>query len=129
MNSWNGLGRLTRDPEVRYAQSGTAVVNFTLAVDRRFKKEGQQEVDFINCVAFGKTGELVQQYVKKSNQLAVTGRLAIDQYVDKEGNNKSAPKIVVEAMSFVSAPKKDNHDAGGFVPVNQALEDEEDLPF
>ncbi|HHX62327.1 MAG TPA: single-stranded DNA-binding protein [Epulopiscium sp.] len=130
MNNINILGRLTKDPEVRYSQSAApvAVVNFSLAVNRRFKKQGEQDVDFINCVAFGKTGELIDQYVKKGEQLAVTGRLAIEQY-EKDGQKRTSTKVVVEAISFVSAPKQSgasNQEQQGFAPVGEY---EEDLPF
>lgn len=126
------MGRLTRDPEVRYSQSANpvAVANFGLAVNRRFKKEGQQDVDFINCTAFGKTAELIQQYIKKGEQLAVTGRLAIDQY-EKDGEKKISTKVMVEGMTFVSAPKQSDTgyqgpEQQGFSTVNDR---EEDLPF
>lgn len=137
MNSINLLGRLTRDVEVRYSQSANpvAIANFGLAVNRRFKKQGEQEADFMNCTAFGKTAELIQQYVAKGEQLGITGRLAIDQY-QKDGENRTATKIMVEAITFVSSPKGDS---GGFAPVGAAArpqgqfadmhEDEEDLPF
>ena len=133
MNSINVLGRLTRDVEVRYSQSANpvAIANFGLAVNRRFKKQGEQDADFINCTAFGKTAELIQQYVAKGEQLGITGRLAIDQY-EKDGEKRTSTKVVVEAISFVSAPKQSgssNQEQQGFVPINERLTEEEDLPF
>lgn len=133
MNNINILGRLTRDVEMRYSQneSATAVANFSLAVNRRFKKEGQQDVDFINCVAFGKTAEIIEKYVVKGNQLAVTGRLAIDRY-EKDGEKRNATKVYVEAITFISTPKdnqQSNQQNDGYMPINERLTDEEDLPF
>lgn len=131
INNINLLGRLTRDVEMRYSQNAnaTAVANFSLAVNRRFKKEGQQDVDFINCVAFGKTAEIIEKYVDKGNQLAVTGRLAIDQY-EKDGEKRNATKVYVEAITFISAPK-DNQQSNQQNDDRHAPADEyeEDLPF
>src|SRR5699024_4367682 len=86
MNNVSLLGRLTKDVELRYSQSGTAVANFTLAVNRQFKNQnGEREADFIRTLAFGKTAEVIAQYVKKGQQLAVEGRIQTGSYENNEG--------------------------------------------
>lgn len=125
MNSINLIGRLTRDVEMRYTQNQTAVANFGLAVRRAFAKEGYQDVDFINCTAFGKTAELIEKHVSKGNQLGVSGRLAIEQY-EKDGQQRNATKVMVDSITFVgnSQGSQSQQENPGFEPVN-----EEDLPF
>ena len=87
MNSVNLMGRLTRDPEARTTQSGQSVASFTLAVDRITKgPKGERDADFINCVAFGKTAEVVCTYVSKGQRLIVQGRIQTGNYIDKNGN-------------------------------------------
>ena len=102
MNKVILLGRMTKDPEVRYSQAAepVAVVNFSIAVDRAFKKDGEQNVDFINCVCFGKRGENIANFFKKGNKIAVSGRMQIDSYKDDAGNNKTSTKVVVEGFDF-----------------------------
>lgn len=120
MNNITLIGRLTRDPEIKTIPSGKVVANFTLAVDRRFKSPGQQEVDFINCQAWGKTGEIIEQYVSKGRQLGVAGRLQIRKYQDKDGNNRYATEVVVDQFTFVGN-KNDDHPQG--VPNDDSLND------
>ena len=87
MNKVILMGRLTKDPEVRYAQSNEplAVARYTLAVNRRFKRAGEQDADFIGCVAFGKTGEFAEKYFKKGQMVGVVGRLQVRSWDDNEG--------------------------------------------
>ena len=87
MNKAVLVGRLTRDPEVRYSQGDntTAVARYTVAVDRRFKKDGDQTADFINCVAFGKTGEFIEKYGRKGTKFVVEGRIQTGSYTNKDG--------------------------------------------
>ena len=87
MNKAIMMGRLTRDPEVRYSQgqNATAVASFSIAVDRRFKREGEPEADFFNCTAFGKQGEFVEKYLKKGVKVVVSGRVQNDNYTNKDG--------------------------------------------
>src|SRR5690625_7633453 len=103
MNNFNGLGRLTRDVDLRYTEQGTAVGNFTLAINRNFKNKqtGEYEADFINCVAFSKTAEIIAEYVKKGQQLAVEGRVQTRNYENKDGQRVYVTEIVVNEFTFV----------------------------
>ena len=98
------MGNLTRDPQLSNLPSGSSVTRFGMAVNRKWKgADGQQkeEVLFVDCDAFGKTGEVINQYKHKGDSLLVEGRLALDQWTDKEGNKRSKHKIVVEGCQFV----------------------------
>ena len=102
MNKVILMGRLTRDPEVRYSQGATpvAVARFSLAINRRFKREGEPEADFIDCVAFGKSGEFVEKYWKKGQMVSVVGRLQVRSWTDNEGNKRRSTEVVVEETYF-----------------------------
>lgn len=139
MNNVSLVGRLTRDPEVRYSKSNTslAVTRFSIAVDRRFKKEGQADVDFINCVSFGKTAEFVEKYFSKGQRIGLVGRIQTGSYTNSEGQKIYTTDIVVENVEFVEskkqqdeyqAPPKGQDDIGdGFINIPDELEEE--LPF
>ena len=102
INSVNLTGRLTRDPELRVSQSDIAIGNFTLAVNRNFTdRNGERQADFINCVAFKKTAELLKQYVSKGSQIGVTGRLQSRSYENKEGQRVYVTEVVVENLVFL----------------------------
>jgi len=105
MNKSILIGRLVRDPEVRYAQNGnaTCIARYTLAVDRRFKKEGEQEADFISCIAFGKAGEFAEKYFKKGTKIAITGRIQTGSYTNKDGQKVYTTDIVVEEQEFAES--------------------------
>lgn len=106
------LGRLTRDPELRRTGSGIAVANFTVAVDRDFSSQsGEKETDFIDCVAWRQTGEFVSKYFKKGSMAAVSGRLQIRTWTDKDGNKRKAAEIVADNVYF-GASKRES-DSGG----------------
>lgn len=108
INSVNLTGRLTRDPELRVSQSDIAIGNFTLAVNRNFTdRNGERQADFINCVAFKKTAELLKQYVSKGSQIGVTGRLQSRSYENKEGQRVYVTEVVVENLVFLDT-KSDN---------------------
>lgn len=95
------MGRLTRDPELRYTQSGTPVASFTLAVDRDFKnKDGEKETDFIDCVAWRNTGEFVSKYFQKGSMAVVNGRLQLRDWQDKEGNKRRSAEVVADNIYF-----------------------------
>ena len=99
MNKVILIGRLTKDPELRYAAgSGTAVCRFTVAINRQFKKD---ETDFINCVAFGKTGETITQYLTKGRQIAVTG--SISSYDAQDGTKRYTTDVAVESFEFIGS--------------------------
>ena len=96
------MGRLTRDPEVRYTQSQIPVATFTVAVDRDFQSRdgGERQTDFINCVAWRQTAEFVSKYFHKGSMAVVSGRLQIRQYQDREGNNRTAAEVVADNIYF-----------------------------
>ena len=117
------IGRLTRDPELRYTASGTGVCSFTLAVDRRFKSaDGNRETDFINIVAWKQIGELCAQYLFKGELAAVEGRLQIRNYTDKDGNKRMAAEVLADDINFLSPkkPDKQDDDHAGF-NINDAV--------
>ena len=142
MNKVILMGRLTRDPEVRYSQSeqATAVARYTLAVDRRFKKEGEEQTaDFINCVAFGRAGEFAERYFHKGIKIAVTGRIQTGSYTNKDGQKVYTTDIVVEEQEFAESKNAsgggDNSGGGyagntagdGFMNIPDGIDEE--LPF
>nr|DAD67170.1 MAG TPA: single strand binding protein [Podoviridae sp. ctRkj24] len=99
MNHFVGIGRLTRDPEVRYTQSGKACAKFTLAIDRRKSGDGNQQADFIQCVAWEKTAEIISQYCAKGKKIAVEGRIQTRSY-EKDGRKYYVTEVVVQSMEF-----------------------------
>lgn len=112
MNKVVLVGRLTKDPELRFAAgSGNAVSRFTLAVNRQFKKD---EADFINCVAFGKTAETISQYFTKGRQIAVSGNIRTGSYDAQDGTKRYTTDVVVESFDFLeSGGNRDNSDFSG----------------
>ena len=156
MNKVILMGRLAREPEVRYSQ-GTeplAIARYTLAVNRRFKRQGEPEADFINCMAFGKTGEFAEKYFKKGQLVAITGRLQVRSW-DKDGERRWSTDVIVEEQYFAEgkhdseknggskpAPEQSRPaaasnkpakqmglaDSPGFYPIDESVEDD-DLPF
>ena len=134
MNKTLLIGRTTKDPDIRYTQSEQpmTIARFNLAVDRRFKKEGEQSADFISCVAFGKTAEFIEKYVFKGTKIAVEGRIQTGSYTNNDGNKVYTTDVVVEQVEFAesktdskSAAKESNDD---FMNVADELDDE-GLPF
>lgn len=107
------VGRLTRDPELRYTPSGVAVTTFTLAVDKQFKNaQGEREADFISVVAWRQTAELCAQYLKKGSQTGVDGRLQTRSYDNKEGKRVYVTEVVAENVQFLS-PAGERRESGG----------------
>ena len=104
MNKAMIMGRLVRDPEMRTTNNGTMVANFTLAIDRRFKREGQQETDFINVVAWTKTAEFVSKYFFKGQRVAVSGRIETRSW-DKDGEKRYATEIIGEEVHFADGKR------------------------
>lgn len=97
-------GRLVRDPELRRTSNGTPVTSFTVAVNRTFKNsDGQQEADFLNCVAWNKTAEIVDQYCSKGNLVGVEGRLQSRSYQDNQGNNRTVVEIIADQVQFMQS--------------------------
>ena len=105
MNKVILMGRLTRDPEVRYSQgaSQTAVARFSIAVDRRFKREGEPDADFFNCTAFGKQAEFIERYLRKGVKVVVCGRIQNDNYTNKEGQMVSSVRVMVDEIEFAES--------------------------
>ena len=105
MNKIVLMGRLTRDPEIRYSSgaTSTAIASFSIAVDRRFKREGEPEADFFNCTAFGKQAEFVERYLKKGVKMVVVGRIQNDNYTNKEGQKVYSVRIMVDEMEFAES--------------------------
>ena len=103
MNKVILMGRLTRNPEVRYSQGerSTCVARYTLAVNRRFRREGDQEADFIGCVAFGRQGEFAEKYLKQGTKIVISGRIQTGSYINREGNRVYTTDVVVEEQDFV----------------------------
>ena len=110
MNKVIEIGRLVRDPEIRYSQgaSSTCIARYTLAVDRKFKQEGQPTADFINCIAFGKLGEFAEKYLHKGTKIAVTGRIQTGSYKNKDGNTVYTTDVVVEEQEFCESKSQSN---------------------
>lgn len=134
------VGRLTRDPEMRYTQSGIAVTRFTLACDRPFGgQDGKKETDFIDCIVWRKQAENVSQYLKKGNMAGVDGRLQISSYEAQDGQRRQRAEVIADSVRFLepkgqgqsSAPSKpktandyDAFSSGGSITI-----DESELPF
>ena len=117
MNKVILMGRLCADPEVRYSQNQnqTAVARYRLAVDRRFKREGEQTADFISCVAFGKAAEFAEKYLRQGTKIAITGRIQTDSYTNREGQKVYTTDVVVEEQEFAeSKAASDNYRGGNF---------------
>lgn len=134
MNKVIMMGRLTRDPEISSSASGTTFARFSIAVDRRFKREGDPDADFFNCTSFGKQAEFVEKYLKKGTKIVVSGRLQNNNYTNKDGQKVYDVRIMVEEIEFAeskgnegastSAEKKPGND---FLNIPDGLV--ETLPF
>lgn len=133
-------GRIVRDPEVRYSQGANpmAVAKFTLAVDRKFKKDGEQSADFINCTAFGKTAEVIEKYVRQGTKIIVEGRWQTGSYTNKDGNKVYTNDCMVENIEFCeskSSKQAQNNaqaptpNGDGFMNIPDGIDDSEGLPF
>lgn len=132
MNKCDFVGRFTKDPELKYIPNGeTAVLNFTLAVDRKFKKEGQPTADFLNFVAFGKPAEILSKYCEKGNQLAVTSRVQTRNWENTEGKKQYVTEFVVEEFTFISGNKSNTNENKNNKPTSSAQEFnlDDDIPF
>ena len=121
MNKVILMGRLTRDPEVRYSQgeNATAVARYTLAVDRRFNRNNdEQTADFINCVAFRRSGEFAEKYLHKGTKIAITGRIQTGSYTNKDGVRVYTTDVVVEDQEFAES-KNASAANGGYAPAER----------
>lgn len=133
MNSVQLLGRLARDPEVRYTDGGATIASFTLAVDRRFKQENGETADFISCKAFGKTAEFVEKYFIKGKKLALNGRIQTGSYTNKDGAKVYTTEVIVENVEFVESKGAENGGGSANVKNNDFMNVpdglDEELPF
>ena len=146
MNKVVLMGRLTRDPEVRYSsgENSSANASFTLAVDRRFRRQGEeQQADFIRCVAFGKQAEFVEKYIKKGTKIVVVGRIQTGSYTNKDGQRVYTTDVIAEEIEFAESKGSGNSDyasapasegrpspseaADGFMNIPDGIDEE--LPF
>lgn len=134
MNKVILMGRLTRDPEMRYSKSDNpiAIARYTLAVERRRTTEGQQAADFIPCVALGKNGEFAEKYLTKGMKVAVEGRIQTGSYTNKEGQKVYTTEVMIEAQEFASSGRTNwqqatEVDENGFMDITDGIEEE--LPF
>lgn len=138
MNKVILMGRLTRDPEVRYSQGAEplAIARYTLAVDRRGRRDataGEQTADFIQCVSFGRTAEFAEKYLRKGIKILIGGKIQTGSYTNKEGNRVFTTEVVVEEQEFAeskaSAEGRSEAQAGndGFMSIPDGIEN--DLPF
>ena len=144
MNKVILMGRLTRDPEVRYSQgeSANAVARYTLAVDRRFKRDGDATADFINCVSFGRAAVFAEKYLRQGVKIAVTGRIQTGSYTNKDGVRVYTTDVVVEEQEFAESKAASASNSGyqaspspspsadigdGFMNIPDGIDEE--LPF
>lgn len=137
MNKVVLVGRLTHDPELRTTQSGKAVATFSVAVDRKYKQDGQPTADFFNCVAWGKTGEIICQYLSKGRQISLCGHLQTRSYQTKDGSKRSITEVIVDEFDFIGS-KSDNARANNNGNQNYEIDlgddfhlmvDDDDAPF
>ena len=158
MNKVILMGRLTQNPEVRYSQAAEplAIARYTLAVNRRFKRQGEPDADFINCVSFGKSAEFAEKYYKKGQMVSIVGRLQVRSWEDQNGQKRWSTDVVVEEQYFAESktafesrmaangsmgeatpapaptrpiPQPAPSVADGFYPIDESIEDDDDLPF
>ena len=140
MNKVILMGRLTRDPEVRYSagENATAVARYTLAVDRRFKRDGESTADFIQCVAFGRSAEFAEKYFRQGIKIAITGRIQTGSYTNKDGQKVYTTDVVVEENEFAESKRSDDNapassapasmpEGNGFMNIPDGIDEE--LPF
>ena len=119
MNKVILMGRLTRDPEVRYSQgsSQTAVARFSVAVDRRFKRDGEPDADFFNCTAFGKQAEFIERYLHKGTKIVLSGRIQNDNYTNRDGQQVYSVRVMVDEVEFAES-KNASVDNSGYMGGN-----------
>lgn len=126
MNKVELMGRLTREPEIKYSQAreSIAVTRYSLAVNKRYKRQGEADADFFNCVAFGKAGEFANKYFHKGQMVAIVGRLSNNTWTDQNGVKRTTTEIIIEEQHFTGSKAQDAE--ARFEP---AAADDEDLPF
>lgn len=124
------MGRLTRDPELRRTQGGTAVTSFTMAVDRGFKSQsGEKETDFIDVVAWRNTGEFAAKYLAKGRMAAVEGRIQVRDWQDKDGNRRKSVEVVADNVYFADSKRDSKPQESRDDQEFDEIEDDGDFPF
>ena len=127
MNTLHIMGRLTADPEITSTTGGTTIARYTVAVDRRYAKEGQQKTDFFPCSSFGKQAEFAERYLKKGTKVVISGEMRLDT-AQKDGKNVTYPKVAVNEIEFAESKKETNNtDSRDVTELNHI--DPMDLPF
>lgn len=145
MNKVILIGRFTRDPEVRYTQSGMCSANFTIAVDRKYKQEGQPEADFPRIVAWGKTAEFIEKYFRQGMKIVIEGKIQTGKYTNKEGQTVYTTDVVAESVEFAEskssssntnsggnpngAKNKPKADDNGWMDIPDDFDSDDGLPF
>lgn len=136
MNVCIMMGRLTADPEIRYSQNGTGIAKFTIAVDRRFKKDGQPEADFHNCTCFGKLAEFTEKYLHKGIKIVVNGELQDNNYTNRNGEKVYSKQLILNSIEFAASKSSSDQannrptqqpDKDGFMNIPDGIDEE--LPF
>lgn len=138
MNVCIMMGRLTADPEIRYSQNGTGIAKFTIAVDRRFKKEGQPEADFHNCTCFGRLAEFTEKYLHKGIKIVVNGELQDNNYTNRNGEKVYSKQLILNSIEFAESKSSSDQannrpahyqqpDKDGFMNIPDGIDEE--LPF
>lgn len=137
MNKVILMGRLTRDPEVRYSagENSMAIARYTLAVDRRFKRDGEATADFIGCVAFGRQAEFAEKYFRQAMRISISGRIQTGSYTNKDGHKVHTTEVIVEEQEFAESKRESQqgqqappeYDGDGFMNIPEGIDEE--LPF
>lgn len=137
MNKIILMGRLTRDPEVRYTAGDAAksIARFSLAVDKKYKTDNGPTADFFNCIAFGKTADFAEKYLRQGNKILITGRISNDNYTDRNGNKVYSVQVIVEELEFAESKKNSSSTeieenqtySDGFMNIPDGIDEE--MPF
>lgn len=141
MNKVILIGRFTRDPEIRYTQSGICSANFSIAIDRKYKQEGQPEADFPKVIAWGKTAEFIEKYFRQGMKIVIEGRIQTGKYTNKEGQTVYTTDVVAESVEFAESKSSGSSSGGkqssskpkvdddGWMDIPDGFESDDGLPF
>ena len=141
MNKVILIGRFTRDPEIRYTQSGACSATFSIAVDRKYKQEGQPDADFPKVVAWGKTAEFIEKYFRQGMKIVIEGRIQTGKYTSKEGQTVYTTDVVAESVEFAESKSSGSSSGGkqssnkpkvdddGWMDIPDGFESDDGLPF
>ena len=141
MNKVILIGRFTRDPEIRYTQSGICSANFSIAIDRKYKQEGQPDADFPRVVAWGKTAEFIEKYFRQGMKIVIEGRIQTGKYTSKEGQTVYTTDVVAESVELAESQSSGSNSGGkqssnkpkvdddGWMDIPDGFESDDGLPF